>query len=135
MTLPRNLGGQGVRGMKLNYGIALPKNVQRVAGKSSYRIDLFDPQTNVGFEYLGELYHSGMIRGVADLRRESILQSLDIKVHGVTKMQARNLSELNRFARIVYRERGLKYRAPTPAQTQCMLGLLRVLYGAGPASR
>ena len=132
MTLPRNLGGQAIRGLKLNYRIPLTKKQSRIAGKGHYRIDLYDPHTDVGFEYLGEESHAGMIRGVSDLRRESILQTFDVKVHGVTKVQARNLAEVMRFARIVYDARGKQYRKPTSEQLGKMLQLLTYLY---PANR
>ena len=128
MTLPRRLGGQAIHELELNREIPLPRKVQRIAGKGFYRVDLYDSSTAIGFEYLGEESHGGMIRGVADLRRESILQSLDVQVHGVTKQQARNLAELMRFARIVCRARGVQYRNPTPKQIQVMQGLVNRLY-------
>ena len=128
MTMPRRLGGLAKKGLMLNYEIPLTRAQQKIAGKEKYRVDLYDPQTNIGFEYLGEESHNGMIRGVKDLRRESILQSLGIPIHGVTKAQARNLMELIRFAKIISRARGEEFRKPTSEQINKMLVLLNYLY-------
>ena len=132
MTMPRRLGGLAQKDLMLNYEIPLTQAQQKIAGKESYHVDLFDPRTNIGFEYLGEESHNGMIRGVKDLRRESILQSLGIPIHGVTKTQARNLMELIRFAKIISRARGEEFRKPTPEQVHKMLALLNYLYSRYP---
>ena len=128
MSLPRSLGGQAVRNLELNYEIPLNKAQRRSAGKSFYRIDAVRRDLGIGFEYLGEESHAGMVRGVSDLRRESILQAMDYQVHGVTKSQVTNLAELIRFARIIYKAEGRQFRKPSDSQIRSMISLLETLY-------
>ena len=128
MTLPRAYGGQGVWGLELNVVIPLTKAEQKVAGKHHYEIDVYSELGETGLEYFGKDAHEGPIRETRDIRRESILLAKGITVHGVTKSQAENVMELERFAKLLKEARGERWRKPTPEQEQRMRKLLQELY-------
>ena len=128
MTLPRAYGGQGVWGLELNVVIPLTKAEQKVAGKHHYEIDVYSELGETGLEYFGKDAHEGPIRETRDIRRESILLAKGITVHGVTKSQAENVMELERFAKLLKEARGERWRKPTPEQERRMRKLLRELY-------
>ncbi|MDO4400684.1 MAG: hypothetical protein Q4D27_07040 [Coriobacteriia bacterium] len=132
MTLPRAYGGQGVKCLDANVEIPLTLAEQKAAGKRHYEIDLYSRDEKIGFEYLGEDGHSGPIRELRDIRRESILAGKGIVVHGVTNSQAKNVMELERLAKLVVTARGDRWRKPTPEQERAMRRLVNELYGRGP---
>lgn len=127
-TLPRLRGGQAVRGLELNKVVSLTKEEQRKAGKHHYEVDFSFEGIADAFEYYGRDAHEGPIRTVKDIRRESILKSKGIVVHGITQIQAENMKELERLAELVAKAQGRRWRRPTIQQERAMLGLLRMLY-------
>ena len=128
MTLPRAYGGQGVCGLELNKVIPLSNAEQKASGKHHYEIDVYSELGHIGLEYFGKHEHEGPIRETRDIRRESILLAKGITVHGVTKSQAENVMELERFAKLLKEARGERWRKPTPEQERRMRKLLRELY-------
>lgn len=128
MTLPRAYGGQGVHGLELNAVIPLTKAEQKVSGKHHYEIDVFSELGKTGLEYFGKREHEGPIRETRDIRRESILLTKGIAIHGVTKSQAENVMELERFAKLLKKARGERWRKPTLDQERRMRNLLHELY-------
>ena len=128
MTLPRAYGGQGICGLELNKVIPLSKAEQRASGKRHYEIDMYSELGHIGLEYFGKHEHEGPIRETRDIRRESILLAKGITIHGVTKNQAENAMELERFAKLLKDARGERWRKPTPDQERRMRALLRELY-------
>ena len=128
MTLPRAYGGQGVCGLELNKVIPLSNAEQKASGKHHYEIDVYSELGHIGLEYFGKHEHEGPIRETRDIRRESILLAKGITVHGVTKSQAENVMELERFAKLLRDARGERWRKPTPEQERRMRKLLRELY-------
>ena len=136
MTLPRFRGGQAVRNVSLNTQIPLTALERKAAGKSHYELDLCVPGPNdahpyVGAEYYGKEEHAGELRGLRDIRRESILASKGISIHGVTKEQATNVMELERLAKVLTVSQGERWRKPTAAQEKAMRELIRSLYFHG----
>ena len=129
MTLPRMRGGQAVRGVELNACVPLADYEQKVAGKQYFEIDMYSERGKVAFEYYGKDAHEGRIRETRDIRRESILASKGISVHGVTKSQAENAMELERLAKLLKDVRGERWHNPTPEQEAKMRWLLYELYG------
>lgn len=131
-TLPRLKGGQAIRGLKLNKEFPLTKKERRTAGKGHYEVDFCFEGIQDAFEYYGADAHEGPIRTVKDIRRESILKSKGVIVHGITKGQVRNLQELERLAELVTKARGKRWHRPTRQQEAAMIRLLDELY---PPSR
>ena len=99
-----------------------------MAGKTHYEVDFYEGKGKRGLEYLGRDSHDGPVRTLEDIRRESILSSKGIHVHGVTKTQSEDVLELERFAEILIRGQGKRWRKPTPDHERAMRALLRKLY-------
>lgn len=127
-TLPRMKGGQAIRGLELNKEFPLTKKEQRLAGKWHYEVDFCFEGIPDAFEYYGEESHEGPIRTVKDIRRESILKSKGVIVHGITKTQVKNVKELERLAELVTKSRGKRWQTPTRQQEIAMIRLLNELY-------
>ena len=128
LVLPRMRGGQAVRGIELNRRIELTPEEQRAAGKRYFEVDILDPSSGVGLEYYGVKEHSGKMREIGDIRRESILAGKGIRIHGVTQVQSESVMELERLAWLFHDAQGIRWRVPSPQQEQRMLGLLQTLY-------
>lgn len=128
MVLPRHKGGQGVKHLSLNQKIPLTDEEQRAAGKHYYEIDLYWSEGKLGLEYFGREPHEGPMRTLGDIRRESILASKGITVHGVTKTQAEDVAELERFAKLFINAQGARWEKPTAKHERAMRALLRKLY-------
>lgn len=127
LCLPRSCGGQGIDFLELNHRVPLGAAERRAAGQAAYEIDLYAPRAKLGFEYDGAEYHSGQMRTVRDLRKESILAGKGISIHVVTKTQAENALEVIRLAKVAYRAEGKRFRTPAPdhiARTQALLDRL-----------
>lgn len=133
MTLPRFRGGQAVRNASLNREITLTDEERRSAGRHHFEVDFYIPctgegRTGIGVEYYGKEEHAGAMREVRDIRRESILASKGIEIHGVTKAQVENVVELERLAKALTLAQGGRWRKPTEAHERAMRALLRDLY-------
>ncbi|MDO4533775.1 MAG: hypothetical protein Q4C36_08650, partial [Coriobacteriia bacterium] len=128
LSLPRHYGGQAADFLELNAEIPLGKKLQKVAGKPKYEIDLFARDGKTGFEYNGKPYHSGEMRTLEDIRRESILRAKGISIHVVTKPQSENALEIIRLARIAYKAQGRRFRPLTMEHVAKTQRLLNELY-------
>ena len=127
MALPRRKGGQSCLPIELNYVVPLTGEHRKAAGKGHYKIDAYFPGGMLGFEYYGKDGHTGTVREVKDIRRESILNDKGIAIHVVTKSQAENAQEIIRLAQVVRNARGLRkrtFRLEDVARTQRLLDLL-----------
>ena len=110
-----------------NYVVPLTGEQRKAAGKGHYEIDAYFPGGMLGFEYYGKDGHTGTVREVKDIRRESILNDKGIAIHVVTKSQAENAQEIIRLAQVVRNARGLRkrtFRLEDVARTQRLLDLL-----------
>ena len=128
LSLPRHYGGQAADFLELNVEIPLGKKLQKVAGKAKYEIDVYDREGKTGFEYNSRLYHSGEMRSIEDIRRESVLRNKGISVHVVTKSQSENALEIVRLAKIAYKARGRRFRPLSPDHIMKTQRLLNELY-------
>lgn len=128
LTLPRMKGGQAVRGLELNRVVPLTKREQRKAGKKHYEIDIYADGAKFGVEYYGRDFHEGLMRTVCDIRRESILKSKGITIHGITQSRAESVQELERVAEAILKAQGERWRKPTEQQERAMRRLMNELY-------
>ena len=83
-TAPRNYGGFGMRGARLNEPIKLRREAERIAHGSSLVCDVLWPERGVALEYDSSQFHGSSSRLSRDSRRRSALAAQGLEIRSIT---------------------------------------------------
>ncbi|MCI1259612.1 MAG: hypothetical protein LKG13_02910 [Atopobiaceae bacterium] len=114
LCLPHSLGGHGLPFPELNHRIDLDPRARSIARRSYCVADLFWEEAGIDVEYHGADFHTGLSRLESDTGRQAALESMGIKVIGVSNAQLEDPSALDGIAsmlaqRLCLRLRGTRY--------------------------
>ena len=87
LALPLSRGGAGFPDLRLNHRLDIPGRLQRTAGRSHYKCDVFLPEHDIAIEYDSDAFHTGTDRIASDARRRNTLEAMGITVVTVTRQQ------------------------------------------------
>jgi hypothetical protein len=98
LCLPRPLGGYGLPFPELNRRIDLDSRARSIARRSYCLADLYWEEAGIDVEYHGADFHTGLSRLESDAGRQAALESMGVKVIGVSNAQFEDLSALDGIA-------------------------------------
>ena len=101
MSLPCNLGGYGIRELKLNYRIDITRRSASVASKRFYVADMALPKRKIAIEYDSNLIHANARGIAADSKKRNALLLEGWTVISLTHDQLYNEVETDKVARVV----------------------------------
>ncbi|QWT17355.1 hypothetical protein KPC83_05815 [Collinsella sp. zg1085] len=79
ISLPKRLGGLGIRDIELNARIDVPSHLQQLTRSKYFLADILLKKSGTDFEYHGSM-HEEEQRGISDEERRQTLQSLGFEV-------------------------------------------------------
>lgn len=109
-TTPRNYGGFGVKGARLNEPVRLSCEAERIAHGSMLVCDILWPEFGVAFEYDSSLYHSNATQLSRDSRRRSALAAQGLEVRSITASQFESVFEFQETILHTFRVAGRKFQ-------------------------
>ena len=127
LCLPPRMGGYGLPWPLLNYRVDVPKAKRSLVEKSYYLCDLFWPEAMLDLEYDSDQEHTGSTRIAADSDRRNDLHVLGIEVVTATREQVGSDAGLDRLARQIASQLGVRIRCERVQQQSRGAGIRRVL--------
>lgn len=103
LSMPRKMGGFGIKGLVLNYPVS--------AGAFRAVIDVAIPKFKLGLEYKGIAYHAIEQSGRDD-RRQNVLVGLGWTILNVWKEDLQDAVLFGRFQESLFRSMGCRFRPP-----------------------
>lgn len=110
VTLPRHMGGYGLGGALLNPKLPVPADLQRAAGRSFLRPDMYWQDCRVVLEYDSKRWHDGGDRRGSDLSRVSVLELMGLSVVSNTSHQLFSEERMDAVASHLAKEMGKRLR-------------------------
>lgn len=109
-TAPRNYGGFGMRGARLNEPIKLRREPERIAHGSSLVCDVLWPERGVALEYDSSQFHGSSSRLSRDSRRRSALAAQGLEIRSITASQLENVFEFQETILHAFRAAGCDFK-------------------------
>lgn len=127
LTLPRGLGGEGIKGFTNNQRIDMDPDAKKLAQKRTCYADLYHEGKGKGrpliLECQGEAFHDALRFGLADADRSLGLENMGYDVLELSHRQIRLDENYPILLREIYSRLGLRQRIKTEAQqrAECKL--------------
>ena len=109
-TAPRNYGGFGMRGARLNEPVKLRREAERIAHGSSLVCDVLWPERGVALEYDSSQFHGSSLRLSRDSRRRSALAAQGLEIRSITASQLENVFEFQETILHAFRAAGCDFK-------------------------
>jgi len=112
LCMPLKYGGYGLPRPQMNHGVDLGRS-SSLAGKRSYRCDLFWPEQQVALEYNSIEYHAEVEAMERDYKRANVLTSMGHTVIAVTWPMVKNEQAFDDLSRLLAKTLRVRTRPET----------------------
>lgn len=113
LTLPYQLGGFGLSGVRFNYEIVLDSTAKKSLGQKRCYVDLFYPDANLAVEYDSSEHHDDSDKYDQDMFRSNTIKSQGVDVFHLTKSQLYQKKACELFAHNISMRLGKRLRYKT----------------------
>lgn len=101
LCAPRQIGGYGVKNMRLNFTIKLSNVAASINGNQYITPDICNPKTKTAVEYQSEMFHDNTHQNRRDNLRYDALTYDGWKVFNIVDVQLKNLQSFDSVARMI----------------------------------
>lgn len=113
LCMPLRYGGYGLPWPEMNHGISLGDGISSIAGKQSYRCDLYWPDKKVALEYNSIEFHAEADAMNRDYKRANVLTSMGSTVVSVTWQMIKHEQAFDDLARLLAKMLDVRVRPET----------------------
>lgn len=115
LSLPRRMGGRGIRDLQLNKSIKLTEELKTLANRQYLECDGYSELVSCVFEYDSDQHHLSPLAHERDSRKANVLRLMGIDLFTITKGQLYDWSAFDAIAevlerRVCPRKRNTDYR-------------------------
>ena len=127
LALPMRLGGYGLGSPLMNHKLPATREARSIAGRRSFRCDLFWKDAKLDVEYQSQEFHSNERSRINDSRRANALRAMGCTVVSITNDELDSIAAMDVIAASIAKSRGKQFRITVERYRERQIELRRQL--------